>query len=322
MTLRIIRAADVREACPMALAIEAVADGFVALSAGRATVPLRSRVGLGEGAVALTMPAGRDGSPYYAVKLVSVVPANPGRGRSLVTAVVLLTDAVTGEALALIDGESLTTLRTGAAGGVAARSLALPDARVVALFGAGAQAREQLLALAAVRPIALVRVVTRSPEHAGALIRWAAERPELSGGLLEAGPADAAVAGAGIVVTATSSPVPVFAGARLEPGVHVTAVGAFTPATRELDAATMRGATVFVDHRPAALAEAGELAGLGPTDVAELGEVIAGLAPGRTSADERTVFKSVGNAIQDLVVAAAVYDRSRQLGLGEEVTFP
>lgn len=306
----------------MALAIAAVADGFAALSAGRATVPLRSRVGLADGAVGLTMPAGLEGSPYYAVKLVTVVPANPGRGRPLIMSVLLLSDAATGEALALIDGESLTALRTGAAGGVAARALARPESTVVALFGAGVQAREQLLALAAVRPIALVRVVTRSPEHAAELLRWAIERPELAAVRLEARTAEAAVAGAEIVVTATSSPTPVFAGSALEPGVHVTAVGAFTPGTRELDAATIRGATVFVDHRHGALAEAGELAGLRPQDVREIGEVLAGLTPGRTGTKERTVFKSVGNAIQDLVVASAVYDRARQLGLGEEVTFP
>lgn len=306
----------------MALAIAAVADGFVALSAGRAIVPLRSRLGLAEGAVGLTMPAGLDGSPYYAVKLVTVVPANPGRGRPLITAIVILSDAATGEALAVIDGESLTALRTGAAGGVAARALARPEATVMALFGAGVQAREQLLALAAVRPIALVRVVTRSPEHAAALLRWATGRPELSTVRLEARTAEAAVAGAEIVVTATSSRTPVFAGAQLEPGAHVTAVGAFTPDTRELDEATIRGATVFVDHRRAALAEAGELAGLRPDDVREIGEVLAGLRPGRTGAKERTVFKTVGNAIQDLVVASVIYDRARQLGLGEEVTFP
>jgi len=316
MTVRLIRADQVRQACPMALAIESVEQGFVALSAGRARVPLRSRTDLGAGAVGLTMPAALGGSPYSVVKLVAVVPANPGRGLPLVSATVLLSDAATGQALALIDGESVTALRTGAAGGVAARLLAAPGARLVALFGA------QLLALAAVRPIARVRVVTRSPEHGADLLRWAAERPELGGVRVDRCPAAAAIAGAEIVVTATSSPVPVFDGTLLGPGTHVTAVGAFTPDTRELDGATMRGATVFVDERKAALAEAGELAGLGAEDVREIGAALCGEVPGRSDAEERTVFKSVGNAIQDLVVAAAVYDRARELGLGEEVVFP
>lgn len=306
----------------MALAIEAVAGGFVALSAGRATVPLRSRVDLGNGALALTMPAGLGGSPYYAVKLVTVVPGNPGRGLPLVTAIVLLSDAATGATLAVIDGEALTALRTGAAGGVAARSLAPPVAPVAALFGAGAQARAQLLALVAVRPIGEVRIVTRSPEHGQAFLRWAAARSELAGIRVLLRSSAVAIDGAAIVITATSSPTPVFDGTRLGPGTHVTAVGAFTPDTRELDEATIRGATVFVDERSAAIAEAGELAGLRAEDVREIGAVLAGRAPGRSTAEERTVFKSVGNAIQDLVVAAAIYDRSRELGLGEEVPFP
>lgn len=303
----------------MAVAIDAVADGFVALSAGTATVPLRTRFPLGDGALGLTMPATLRGSRYYVVKLVSVVPANSRRGRPLVAATVMLSDAATGELLALIDGESLTALRTGAAGGVAARLLAAPEARVVALFGAGAQARAQLVAVAAVRRVAEIRVVTRSPEHGAALLQWAAGRPELADARLLLQTADRAVHGAAIVITATSSPTPVFDGALLGAGTHVTAVGAFTPDTRELDAATIRGATIFVDQRAAALAEAGELAGSQAADVREIGAALAGHVPGRSAPDERTVFKSVGNAIQDLVVAAAIYDRARELGLGEEV---
>ena len=303
----------------MTVAIDAVAAGFVALSAGRAAVPLRTRFQLDEGAVGLTMPATLQGSPYYVVKLVSVVPANPRRGRPLVAATVVLSDAATGELLALIDGESLTALRTGAAGGVAARLLAAPEARVVALFGAGAQARAQLLAVAAVRSVEEIRVVTRSPEHGAALLQWAAKRPELANARFSLQTADHAVPGAAIVITATSSPTPVFDGTLLGVGTHVTAVGAFTPNTRELDAAAMRGATVFVDQRDAALAEAGELVGSQASDVREIGAALAGHVPGRSDRDERTVFKSVGNAIQDLVVAAAIYDRARELGLGEEV---
>jgi len=319
MSFLLLGASQVEQACPMAVAIDAVAGGFAALSAGRATVPLRTRFDLGDGALGLTMPATLRGSPYYVVKLVSVVPANLRRGRPLVAATVLLGDAATGELLGLIDGESLTALRTGAAGGVAARLLATPDAPVVALFGAGPQAQAQLIAVVAVRSVEEVRVVTRSPEHGAAFLRWAAGRPELADARLELRSADRAITGAAIIVTATSSPTPVFDGTLLGPGTHVTAVGAFTPDTRELDGATMSGATIFVDQRDAALAEAGDLSGLQAVDVREIGDVVAGLAPGRSAPEERTVFKSVGNAIQDLVVAAAIYDRARELGLGEKV---
>jgi ornithine cyclodeaminase len=192
----------------------------------------------------------------------------------------------------------------------------------VALFGAGAQARSQLLALAAVRPITEVRVVTRDPAHAAALRTWAAHERTLGGVAIQPSTPKDAVADADIVITATTSRTPVFQGAWLAGGAHVTAVGSFTPEMRELDEETLGGARLVVDQRAAALAEAGELRGRTGEDVVELGEILSGRAPGRTSDKERTVFKSVGNAIQDLVVAALAYERSSTLGVGEEISFP
>jgi ornithine cyclodeaminase len=322
MTVRLLRAADVAIACPMADAISAVADGFVALSTGQATVPVRLSVPLRHDGVALTMPAALTGASCYSVKVVSVASRNALLGRPIVVATVLLGDAATGELLALIDGTALTALRTGAAGGVAARELSRSTAGRVALFGAGAQARSQLLALAAVRPIMEVRVVTRDPAHAAALRRWAAHERTLDGVAIQPSTPKEAVADADIVITATTSRTPVFQGAWLAGGAHVTAVGSFTPEMRELDEETLRGARLVVDQRAAALAEAGELRGRTGEDVVELGEILSGRAPGRTSDSERTVFKSVGNAIQDLVVAARAYERSSELGVGEEIAFP
>lgn len=322
MTIRILCASDVRAACSMADAIDAVATGFVALSTGQATAPVRLSVPLADQGVALTMPASSVGLSCYSVKVVSVLPANRAAGGPLVTATVLLIDASSGALLALIDGTALTALRTGAAGGLAARTLAAPGASRVALFGAGAQARSQLLGLVAVRPVQDVRIVTRDPGHAAAFREWAASTPALAGIAITPADPEAAVAGADIVVTATSSGSPVFPGVALSPGVHVTAVGAFTSMTRELDEETMRGARVFVDQRAAALAEAGELQHLGPKDVTEIGEVINGSAAGRIDVADRTIFKSVGNAIQDLVVAARSFERAQADGIGTVVTFP
>lgn len=316
----LIRAADLAAACPMADAIDAVAAGFVALSEGSAHVPVRIGGPLARGGSTHAMPATLDGSPYFSVKVVAVTPGAVAAGLPPINATVLLGDALSGAPLAIVEGASLTALRTGAAGGVAARALAAPDASVLALFGAGAQARTQLAAALAVRPIRDVRVSTRDPRHAADFMSWARSAyPDVR---FDAATAGAAAEGAHLVVTATSSPVPVFPGDRLGPGVHVTAVGAFRPETRELDEAAMRGARVVVDQRAGALHEAGELAGLGPGDVVELGEVLAGAMPGRTSQDERTVFKSVGNGVQDLVVAAIAYERARLLGLGEEIRWP
>jgi len=301
-------------------AIEAVAAGFGALSDGRAHVPVRIHVPLPEDGLAGAMPASLDGSPYYSMKIVSIAPAAPRAGLPLIGATVLLGDAATGAPLALLEGTALTALRTGAAGGVAARLLAAPGASVLALFGAGAQARTQLTAVLAVREIVEVRVTARDPRHAGELVAWALSRhPGLR---VRAADAAEAVDGAEIVVAATSSATPVFAGAALASGVHVTAVGSHRPHMRELDVDTMRGACVVVDQRAGALAEAGELQGLRETDVVEIGEVLAGTAPGRTSPDQRTVFKSVGNGIQDLVVASRAYERCKALGLGEEIRWP
>jgi ornithine cyclodeaminase len=322
MTVRLLRAADLSLACPMPDAISAVAGGFAALSAGQATVPVRLSLPLRHDAVALTMPAALIDASSYSVKVVTVAPRNALAGRPIVMATVLLGDAATGELLALIDGTALTALRTGAAGGVAARELSRSSAGRVALFGAGAQARTQLLALAAVRPVREVRVVTRDPVHATALRAWAAHERALAAVAIRSATPREAVTGADIVVTATSSRTPLFQGGWLADGVHVTAIGSFTPDMRELDDETLRGAWLVVDQRAAALAEAGELRGRSGDELVELGEILAGHASGRTSDAQRTVFKSVGNAIQDLVVAARAYERARELGVGEEIAFP
>ena len=322
MTVRLLRAADLAMACPMADAINAVADGFTALSAGQATVPVRLSVPLRYDGTVLTMPAALAGSSCYSVKVVSVAPRNALAGRPVVMGTVLLGDSVTGELVALIDGTALTALRTGAAGGVAARQLSRSGTCRVALFGAGAQARAQLTALACVRAITDVCVVTRDPGHAAALRQWAAGERGLGAIAIRASAPKDAVADADIVITATTSPTPVFQGGWLRPGAHITAVGSFTPQMRELDEETLRGARLVVDQRAAALAEAGELQGRRGGDVAEIGEILSGQVPGRTDDAQRTVFKSVGNAIQDLVVAARAYERARALGIGEEIVFP
>lgn len=322
MDVLLLRAKDVLLSCPIEDAIDAVEAGFRALSTGQATTPVRLSVPINKEGVALTMPASLAGAPWYSVKVVSVAPGNRSVGRPLVTATVLLIDASSGDLVALIEGAALTALRTGAAGGVAARTLARPAATVATLFGAGAQARTQLLGLVAVRPIRLVRVVTRDPAHAMAFCRWAAGEPGLAAISVQPAAMAGALDGTDVVVTATTSAEPVFPGALLPPGVHITAVGSFTPAMRELDDDAVRGARVVVDQRAAALAEAGELRGLRPSDVAEIGEVLTGAVPGRTTGAERTIFKSVGNAIQDLVVATRVFERARAHGLGEQIDFP
>jgi ornithine cyclodeaminase len=249
---------------------------------------------------------------------VTVCPGNAGSDRPLVHALVLLVDPETGVPEAVLDGTWLTALRTGAASGLATELLARTDASVLAVVGAGVQARTQIEAVRAVRPIREIRVRSRRGASAARLV------DEVRRGVAEAGhdvevtavdDPEAHLAGAHVVVTATDASEAVIPDA-VAPGTHVNAVGAYTPRMRELPGSLMGRATLFVDQRAAARAEAGDLIraideGHLTDEVrpAELGEVVAGLHPGRTAEGEITVFKSVGSAAQDLAVARLAVDR-------------
>ncbi|TMD62209.1 MAG: ornithine cyclodeaminase [Chloroflexi bacterium] len=317
MKIRVLGAEAIARACPMPDAIDVVEEGFKALSSGRARVPLRLALPLREPESSiLFMPAALEGGEAATVKVVSVVPGNGARGLPIVQGAVLLVDATTGTPRALLDGTALTALRTGAAGGVAARRLARTDARVVAVYGAGAQARAQLQALVALRRFREIRIAARHREHAAA---FAAEFSRPGVKVVVSG--REAARGADIVACATTSSEPVFDAGDLAPGAHVTGVGSYRPDMREIPPEALAGAFVVVDQRDAALAEAGELiaavaAGLlKKEDIVEIGDDRAR----RTSPQQRTVFKSVGNAVQDLVVATRVLERAEALGLGSLV---
>ena len=317
MQIRILSAADVRAAVDMPAAIEAMREAFAALAAGTATVPLRLALETEHG-VTLFMPAHLRDSGDTAAKVVSVNPGNAAEGLPVIHAVVLVLDPVTGRPLALMDGTWLTALRTGAVGGLAADLLARPDASVVALFGASVQARTQLEAVRCVRPVREVRVVSRGGSSADRLVA------ELDGvRARRVDDPDEAIDGADVIVAATSSETPVFDGSRVAPGTHVTGVGSFTTQMREVDTVLVQRARVVVDQREAILAEAGDIVGPisdGVVDSsvmsAEIGEIVLGRALGRTSPDEITFFKSVGNAVQDVAVAARVLAAAERDGLG------
>jgi len=301
----------------MPAAIDAMRDAFSTLSAGDATVPVR--LGLEtEYGVSLFMPAYMKPSGQAGAKVVSVNPGNADMDLPVIHAVVLVLDPVTGRALALMDGTWLTALRTGAIGGLAADLLAREDASVVALFGAGVQARTQLEAVRCVRDIREVRIVSPSGSSADQL---ASELEGVDARRVD-DPNDA-IAGADIVIGATSSSTPVFDGHRVEPGTHVTGVGSFTTEMREVDTELIMRARVVVDQRDAILEEAGDIVGPirdGAVDEsvmsAEIGEILLGQADGRRDAEEITFFKSVGNAVQDLAVAARVLQVAERDGLG------
>jgi ornithine cyclodeaminase len=304
MALPVIEADALRRLLPMAEAIDALERAF---GAALPAAPPRVHVETASGTL-LLMPA--HGPQGVGVKLVTVSPANPPRGLPFVQATYALFDAETQAPVALLDGAAVTALRTGAVSGLATRHLARADAHRLVLYGAGVQARSHLEAMRATRPVDEVVVVSRGRASADALVSDA-----VASGLRASVGEPGAERGADLVCTCTTSAVPVVAGSALAEGVHVNAVGAYTTEMRELDAEAVAKARVVVETREAAAAEAGDLAlamaegAIGPDHViADLAEVVAGAAV-RTAPEDVTLFKSVGVAFEDLVVARAAVDR-------------
>jgi len=273
--------------------IPAIARALADLSAGKVVQPVRLMlpVAAHQGFFA-TMPACTSGA--LGAKLVTFYPNNQGIHTH--HALILLFRPETGEPLVTMDGRLITEMRTAAASAVATQWLARTDASVLAILGSGVQAGSHLEALRLVRDFREVRVW--SPRNAGAF----AERFGVSAAVSP----EAAVRGASVVVVATSSRMPVLRGEWLSPGTHVNAVGACRPDWRELDDETVRGARLYVDSREAAIRESGDVIAAGEV-AGEIGEVIAGTRPGRQTAEEVTLFKSVGVAVEDVVAADLVY---------------
>jgi len=273
------------------------------------------------------MPAaleGGAGGAALGAKLVSIFPSNRARGHPTLHASYVLLDGTTGQPLALLEATYLTGIRTGAASAVAAKRLARPDARRVVCFGAGVQAGYQLECLATVRTLERVAVIGRDWSRALAFARTMAQR---LGVPVEVAPdARAAVRAADVVTCATTSSTPVVFGADVGAGCHVDLVGAFRPTDREADTTLITRARVVVDTYDGALAEAGDIVlpiREGAFDrshlAADLVELVTGARPGRRTAAEVTVFKSVGWALEDLTAARLAYNRARAEEIGTEV---
>jgi ornithine cyclodeaminase/alanine dehydrogenase-like protein (mu-crystallin family) len=309
--VRYIPTEEARRALAMPEAIKAVADALVQFSTGRAVVPARTSLEVpASRTTALIMPAFLPGLKKIGLKLISLCEDNPARGLPLAQALTIVMDAERGTPLAVLEAGYLTAVRTGAAAGAATDALARPDARVAAVFGAGVQGRTQLEAIAAVRPLGKAFVVDVDARAAAA---FADEMARALGLEVEPAEAAAAVRDADIISTATTASEPVFRDGDLKPGVHVNAIGSYKPHIREIPGETVRRAALFVDDRRACLEEAGDIiiplreGAIGEDHIrAEIGEVLGGLAAGRRSDDELTLFKAVGNAVEDLAVAALV----------------
>jgi ornithine cyclodeaminase/alanine dehydrogenase-like protein (mu-crystallin family) len=303
--MRVIDADELRRLLPMAAAIDALESAF--RTGDPSATPMRSNLDTPVGSM-LVMPA--SGPEGLGVKLVTLTPDNPERGFPFVNAVYVLFDGVAQLPEAVIDGAALTALRTAAVSGLATRLSANDGARSLVIFGAGVQGAAHLEAMLSVRPIERVRVVSRTTEPADVLVEAARAFGVADAALGDPGDVD----DSDIVCTCTTATSPLFDGRRLSPGAHVNAVGTHVPTARELDTETIRRANIVVETREAALTEAGELViamSEGAIDkthvVADLQELASGTVV-RTSHDDVTVFKSVGIAFEDLVVARAVVD--------------
>ena len=322
MSLLVLSEHDVRRLLDMESCIEAMEDVLRALARGELFQPLRTvaRPQNGAGFMGL-MPAHRSGErPAYALKEIVITPSNPTRGLDAHQGGVLLHDGETGELVALLNASPVTEIRTAAVSAVATRALARDDAKRVAILGAGVQARGHAEAMRAVLDDPELRIWARNPEAAEAL---AAEV-----GAVVAPSVDAALYGAEVVCTTTAATEPVIERRWLTPGAHVNAVGACIPTARELDTETVAAASFFVDRRESALNEAGDYVlaaaegAIDPAHIqAELGEVLAGMHPGRRDQSELTVFESLGIAGEDLAAAELVVRRAREQGVGAEVQF-
>jgi ornithine cyclodeaminase len=307
-SVRILRRHDVEAALPMDACMDAVEAAFVAYSAGEAELPAVIHLDVPETRGEIHVKAGHlHGAPAYAVKVASgFYAAEPPS----IDGLVLVFDAGTGAPLAfLLDGGFVTDQRTGAAGGVAARYLAPLEVRTVAVIGTGIQARKQVEALRVARPaVAEIRVWGRSAERA------AAAAADVDG--VVAGSVEEAVRGAQVVVTCTASREPLVAAEWIEPGAHITAVGADGAGKQELDPELLRRADLLVTDSTDQCARLGELQHA-PDQVeraVELGRVIAGRAPDRTDPGQLTVCDLTGVGVQDVAAAAAVLARAGESG--------
>jgi ornithine cyclodeaminase len=311
----------VAELFTMDEAIGVMREALLMLDAGDVVMPLRTMLAVpGGDRVMGLMPSYVGGLEAVGVKVVAAFPENFGTEYDTHQGVVLFFDTQRGMLRAIVDATSITAIRTAAVSGVATDLLARPDAGDLAIIGAGTQAHTHLQAMNAVRRLRRVRVFSLPQGSAQEF----AERESRAGLPVEvAARAAEAVAGADLICTTTTAAEPVLRGEWVSPGAHINAVGAYTPLTRELDSALVAGARLYADRRESLLREAGEFLipkgeGLIGDDhvVGEVGEVLAGNAPARTSPEQITLFKSLGIAIEDLAAACHVYAKAKELGRG------
>jgi len=327
----ILNTTEVRQALPMDQTIATMKDAFAALSNGTAVIPLRTHVAIpSHAATSLFMPAymKSESDEALAVKVVSLYPNNPSRGLAFLQAAVLLFESDTGRAVALLEGGTLTAIRTGAGSGAAIDLLARKDSKVVAIFGAGKQGRTQLEAACSAREIETVYIYNPTLSKAETFVKEMAGDNSIPKDIRAAKTPKEAIENADIICTATTSSQPIFDDKDVKSGTHISAIGAYRPEMQELPIETVARSKIVVDSYATVQAEAGDIVKAMQAGViseanihAELGEIVSGKKSGRESDTEITFFKSVGNAVQDAAAAQLAVRNAREMKLGTEVEF-
>jgi ornithine cyclodeaminase len=329
MAVLVLSHREVKQLLSIQECIEVQERALSALAEGRVYQPLRSAVvAPGAGGVLGLMPSYMSGAGgrFYGLKSVCVFPGNSALGKDIHQGAVLLFSGETGELLSMMDASAITAIRTAAVSAVATRLLARPDAGDLAIIGAGVQARVHIEAMTKVRAIRRVRVAARSLESAK---RFAGEMGMKTGLHIEpANSVETAIGGADLIVTATTSREPIIDREWVASGAHLNVVGSSVRTTREIDTATMAAASLFVDRRESTINESGDYlkaagdGAIGPDHIkAEIGDVLIGARPGRTSADEITLFKSLGLGIEDLASAQYLYGKAAGERTGSWIDF-
>jgi ornithine cyclodeaminase/alanine dehydrogenase-like protein (mu-crystallin family) len=328
MKLLVLSHTEVLELLPIKDCIAVMREALIALAAGKVHQPLRTiiRPPDAKGVMGL-MPSYKSGeSAAFGLKAICVFPENLTKGLDSHQGAVLLFSAETGELLAMMNASAITAIRTAAISGVATDLLARVDAGNLAMLGSGVQARAHLVAMSHVRFIKRCRIASRHIEDAQ---KFAEEmRPDFSFALEPVETVEEALEGADLIVTATTAVEPIVRREWISAGAHLNLVGSSTPNAREVDSETMAAASLFVDRRESTTNEAGDylLAArdgvIGPDHIrGEIGQILNGTKPGRTSPEEITLFKSLGLAIEDLFAAEYLYRKARELNVGTWVQF-
>jgi len=320
----ILTRSDLERVLSMEDVIEVVERAFSELARGTAILPQRTAITLNKKAGWMgVMPAYLEKIGSLSTKIVTVFEKNLERKLPTIMATLVLNSTETGAPLAIMEGTFITAMRTGAVGGVAAKYLAREDSKTVGVFGAGTQARTQLMAACVVRDVEKAFVYDKNRERASVFAAEMSEKLKIPVETRE--PRDV-VKESDIIVTATTAKTPIFDGNLVKQGTHLNLIGSFKPDTREVDEVVIKKSKIVVDQKSAALEEAGDIiiplkAGvITEEDIyAELGELVTGTKPGRTSDSEITLFKSVGLGIQDCATAWLAYTRAKEKGIYKEV---